>query len=279
LQVAATGVTSIAVVTITAHRSHIENLEVDGQGKSAIRGFDNSGGYTARLIRCTARACTNNGFVLALYPAWLCYATGCAGAPAFSLSNGATVVGCVAAGNSVYGFAVGSHCSAIRCLSVNNTGGTGDGFIVTADGAGLFQCTAWGNAGAGFNLSGSMFNATLTNCLSGQNGGYGYTGSGAQANTLLLHCAAGSNTSGAVNAAALVLPPESLVTLNADPCVNAAGGNYSLNNAAGGGALLKAAGVPGAFPGLSATTSYLDLGAVQSAGGGGGGTKRRVWGN
>jgi hypothetical protein len=59
------------------------------------------------------------------------------------------------------------------------------------------------------------------------------------------------------------------VSLTADPFTNTAGGDYSLNSAAGGGALCKAAGYPGAFPG-GTSTGYLDIGALQSQGSGGG---------
>jgi hypothetical protein len=50
------------------------------------------------------------------------------------------------------------------------------------------------------------------------------------------------------------------ITLTANPFTS---GNFGLNATAGGGAALKAAGYPGAFPGGS-TTGYLDVGAVQS---------------
>jgi len=78
----------------------------------------------------------------------------------------------------------------------------------------------------------------------------------------------GSNTSGARNN----LPTESTdVALTADPFVNTAGGNFALNNTAGGGAALRAVGIPGVFP-AGLTTGYMDIGAVQhqdSASGGG----------
>lgn len=54
------------------------------------------------------------------------------------------------------------------------------------------------------------------------------------------------------------------VTLTADPFTNAAAGDYSLNTAAGGGALLRGTGYPGAFPG-GLSTGHADIGAVQAA--------------
>lgn len=51
------------------------------------------------------------------------------------------------------------------------------------------------------------------------------------------------------------------ITLTADPFTNPSGGDFSLNNTAGGGALLKSAGFPGA---MAAGTGYTDVGAVQT---------------
>ena len=70
------------------------------------------------------------------------------------------------------------------------------------------------------------------------------------------------------------------VTLTADPFVNAAGGNYALNTAVGGGAACRAAGFPGAM--LDAVNiGYLDIGALQHAdpaAGAGGVSKSRIIG-
>jgi hypothetical protein len=75
----------------------------------------------------------------------------------------------------------------------------------------------------------------------------------------------GSNTSG--NYSTGIPAGAGDVTLTADPFTNSAAGDFSLNNAAGGGAACKATGFPGAFPG-GTTTGYRDIGAVQSNGGG-----------
>lgn len=58
------------------------------------------------------------------------------------------------------------------------------------------------------------------------------------------------------------------ITLTADPFTSKSSGNFSLNSTAGGGALLKAAGFPGTFPG-GTTTGYIDVGAAQSQASGG----------
>lgn len=56
------------------------------------------------------------------------------------------------------------------------------------------------------------------------------------------------------------------VALTANPFTNSAGGDFSLNSATGGGALLKSAGYPGpTFPG-GTTSSNLNIGAYQASG-------------
>lgn len=72
--------------------------------------------------------------------------------------------------------------------------------------------------------------------------------------------AIGSATSGAMNNLNAGVGD---VTLTANPCVDPANGDFSLNNTAGGGALVRAAGFP----------SYLDIGAVQHQDSGGGGAR------
>jgi hypothetical protein len=71
----------------------------------------------------------------------------------------------------------------------------------------------------------------------------------------------GSNGSGNINNLAA---GNGDVTLSAGPFTNSGGGDYSLNNTAGGGAAARGACWPGAFP-AGTTTGGLDIGAVQSA--------------
>ena len=50
------------------------------------------------------------------------------------------------------------------------------------------------------------------------------------------------------------------VTLSGDPFVSASGGNFAPNSTSGAGALVQAAGWPGA---IASSTGYIDIGAVQ----------------
>lgn len=132
------------------------------------------------------------------------------------------------------------------------------------------------NASDGIELTGSLGTApylhlSIVNNLITGNGGYGTNLSNASANAaaltfydaILQSNAYYNNTSGATNPSGLDAAGVGFgtVTLTADPFVNAAGGNYALNTAAGGGALCRGAAWPGRFPG-GLSTSYADIGAV-----------------
>jgi hypothetical protein len=58
---------------------------------------------------------------------------------------------------------------------------------------------------------------------------------------------------------------QALIVNTADPSNNAAAGDFSLNNTAGGGALLRGTALPGAYP-SGGSTSHPDVGPVQTAG-------------
>jgi hypothetical protein len=93
------------------------------------------------------------------------------------------------------------------------------------------NCVFYGNPGTavvGFSLSPT--NASRCNAF-GNNGSNGWAGS------------------------------QGDVTLTADPFVSGSTGNFALNATSGGGAALKAAGLP----------ANIDIGATQSSTGGGGG--------
>jgi hypothetical protein len=64
------------------------------------------------------------------------------------------------------------------------------------------------------------------------------------------------------------------IILTADPHVSDT--DLSPNALSGGGVLLRQAGIPGAFHGLSSTTGYLDVGAVQASATSGAGTFGQV---
>ena len=252
-QVAASGVTSVTVVTVGNHTS-ILNIKVDGQSKSTILGF--SFGRT-EAYKCTAQNCTNGGFS-AGFGLVACLATGCSTVAAFTLQG---AYRCEAYGNSVAGFVANSSSgiSLVQCLSYSNSGASSDGFSSTALNFQIVGCTAYGNGRDGFRLTGS--DAILPiDCVAEGNTGFGFNLSSATLTCIRINCAAYNNTGGATSG---TLQRDFLfVTGTATFFVDAANGNFALNNKAGGGALLRAAGF-GTFP-RGTTISLGDIGAAQS---------------
>ena len=187
----------------------------------------------------------------------------------------------MAYGNSVVGFLLGANgCACSDCLSINNTGSTSDGFqVLTSYGNQIINCTSYGNGRHGFFVTTGTGQLTIVNCYAEANTAYGYSVSAAFDALWLLNCGGGVPTSGNVNTS-LISPDQyaGFITTNASVSsfTNAASGDFSINNTAGAGALLRAAGLPGAnasnalLTGASTqTNSYLDIGAAQSQSTGG----------
>lgn len=249
--------TTLFSITTSSTGCNIRNVIADANSKTGCIGFTDGG-----ASRFTANFCKATGM-----------ATG------FSITGGGEVIGCesvshTTAGFTGAGFAIGSIArsgSAVGfsglsacsfCISQGNTGAAG--FTSYAFGSQYLNCLAYGNGSHGFDLSATFGRFTRgINLASYGNGGYGFN---CGAETMMLACAAGSNTSGSVTGSPILL--SAILALTSDPCVNAAGGNFSLNSTAGAGALLRAAGWPGVFPG-GTTTGYLDIGAAQHQDSGG----------
>lgn len=144
-------------------------------------------------------------------------------------------------------------------------------------GAGLFvslgsiypairSCTFAANGASGLSIVGDY--GLIENCIFYGNTGRGISNtSGSTYTFYVANNAFGANTVAAYSTP-LILPVAGQVTLTANPFTDSASGDYSLNSTAGGGALCKAAG----YGVASFSTSYLDIGAVQSQGSGGGGS-------
>jgi len=263
--------TSFTVVSggTTRNGCKFVNLEVNGNSNSTVRGFDD-GGRRSFFIGCTARNCTNIGFnhtggALNLY----CASIGHSSQPAFNFSatNG---VGCVARNGTSVGFSTANTVLLVDCIAYNNTGATTDGYSC----ARVLNCTAFGNGRDGFRITNSEGNVLAINCVSEGNGGWGFNGS-STLRAMMAHNRTFNNTSGGINTNLLgndaVAIDNQVYTTTA--FTNSAGGDFSLNNTATGGALCRAQGFPTTFLSTS-TPNYPDIGLAQaqpSAGGGVGG--------
>lgn len=143
---------------------------------------------------------------------------------------------------------------------------------------GVIQCTNsifYNNTADGIVAAGTFhsFEVNLVNNIFYLNAGFGLnisSGSAQMGPGLNQSNAYGNNTSGATSNSVPVGP--GAVTLTANPFTNAAGGDFSLNNTAGGGAAIKTLGFPGAIGG-SASTGFVDIGAIQTKASSGGGQK------
>ena len=180
----------------------------------------------------------------------------CGGANYALYANGATAVvrciakGCFGPGGAVF-WATGGG-AFIDCTSVGHSGAPGFGGAALAKNCLSHSGVAGGSGFGVFNL--------LEECIAYNNAGADY-GGGTSIFFRLIRCFYGKvpTNYGPENASGCV-------QLTADPCNNAAAYDFTLNNAPGGGALVKGLTVP--FPdGL--TVSRPDAGPAQTAPAGG----------
>jgi hypothetical protein len=169
-----------------------------------------------------------------------------------------------------------------NCIVVDSEG---NGVEFSSDSCAVFNnCVIWNSGlsqGHGFDMGAANTDqrvVILNNCVIGNTpAGFGFLGDADVRNGLCLDtCAFYSNASGDTSLvnASFVRDP---ITLTADPFTNSAAYDFTPNDTAGGGALLKNAGtraflgLPTAFTTL--VTTYPNVGAVQheeAASGGGG---------
>jgi hypothetical protein len=220
------------------------NFIIDGDSLTNVDGIYTASGYRILGERITVKNC-RYGFGTIPFRFYKCLADNCTRGFDDTFAVGCESYGCVT------GFYLSEtiDCIAAECSGV---GFSLDGFGTTCSHCTAYDCTD------GFDAN-SYPNECIS-CIAYGNSGYGFDGTRG-----LIACAAGSNTSGNTSTGAthnFQIP--TLIALTADPFVNAASRDFSLNNTAGGGALCRAAGMLGAFFG-GTTTGYRDIGAVQHA--------------
>jgi len=240
--------------------SHLlRNFSLDG-GSQNVNGIMSGSNLYNRVTHCLVSHCDGTN-AFSTIQCMKCKAFSCA---ASGFQSGANW-GCWADA-CVTGFSMGGGLPQTNCIASNNTG---DGFA--GNSAPLVGCTSYNNSGDGFQVSTSNRGTYLANCVTYGNGGYSYNG---MTTADLSNCASSNtDTSGRFNQTPFF--DIDGIALTADPFTNAAGGDFSLNTDAGGGALLRAAGIN-----PFGQTGFLDAGAVQheDAGGGGGGGSNFILG-
>lgn len=236
------------------------------------------GDFTDRLLYgFYVNATSANNVTARFYSCEFLYCTG-VGAAYANQSNASVFIDCwfhdnVGAG--ILGDVNAINIRADRCIFSNN--GT-FGYALTRNtsntaGALLTDCVFYNNTTAAYRhagTSGSMGPTALINCIFygiGANTNISFTAANRTDGIMIRNCAFGG--SGAFSNQNCPTG-EDAVILSADPFTNAAAGDFSLNTAAGGGALLR--GIA-RTPWLnSGTTSYKDIGAPQHQDTGGSGS-------
>lgn len=255
----ASGISTFTLISTgtSSSSNRFYNLIADGNALSASKGFAFQSTGRNHAYNCKAIDCTT-GFDSGAY-LFHCYTDGCT----TGFTSQKACFDCEAKGGTT-GFNMEAGGAGIN--SCRASGCSGDGFSGGAFANFITACTAYGCGGDGFDLSGTV--SVIASCVSYGNTGYGFR---VDASAMLLSCYAGNNGSGNLTSTSCRQSP-ALVNLTADPFTNAASFDFSPNNTAGGGALLRAGGLPGVSP-SGTSTGYRDAGMFQhqDAGGGSGG--------
>ena len=191
------------------------------------------------------------------------------GGSGYSQTGGAgivSLVGCIFSGNTGDGFVDFQSGTISQCIFSGN-GGRGLLISFNAFAQLVSNCVFYANTSDGLVMGRTGFSyefaQTAINCIFYGNGGYGLNvlSSLPLFSVWMRNCAVGSNTSGATTLDA-ARQLNTVTMTGGNPFVNAAGGDFSLNNTIGAGEACRAAGFYGVFLG-AATTGYQDIGAVQ----------------
>lgn len=260
---------SYSILTVSGGNAQkISNLIFDGNSQASITGLTSAPGLgSAAITRCAATGlatgfnvtdatvtnCTTNaattGFTGTLCTFVKCVSYGVAATVGFTITNRGSCVQCVCSGGGNFNSG-GATVAFVNCVAYNTT--SKSAFRCPASGPVVVcvNCIAYGVTGAsnyGYSAGTTSINGkSLINCAGGNNSG---GGGGGNIDTSTFYGDEIYN----------------FITLTADPFTNAAGGDFSLNNTAGGGALLRALSYPTSFPGIS-TTDYTSVGAAQLTG-------------
>lgn len=235
----------------------VENFILDGNS-TGIVGLSKTATYEVYASNVKCMRFTSHGFVNI-------HTVGCEaasnGGAGFSATVGGFIAyGCTSRSNGSNGFEISYVC---RCLSYSNSGKG------ISNPTSACENTVHGNTGDGIGgfTYGSIYQTIVVGNILTNNGGYGLN-QNLQSTTIsplidynFFGGGASINTLGARNA---VAPGPHDVTLTGDPYVDATNKDLALNNIAGCGAAVRAAGFPGLFP-AGLTRGYLDGGAVQHA--------------
>ncbi len=266
---------SFVLLTLSGGRASLGNFEFANNGTTGSSALLTTGSNSNRVFNCVfhdarGAGCLNtatNYFIDC--EAYACNAANSTSAGGFASSGTGHYLRCVSHDN-VGSFNTGFlHTGGfyIQCIADSNGWW---GFISSSGGGTIYalSCTAYNNAAGGISSGGNGGGVVgyMENNLLVNNTGYGINvGNGGGNQTLLRNNAFYNNSSGQVTSTAYTDVVGS-ITLSGVPFVDAANGDFRLNNAAGAGAACRAV-ARGNFTqtqsGYAGTTNYPDVGAVQ----------------
>lgn len=240
----AVGVATVGNRTITFERCVVNSVRGAGFNAATSAGL---------FVECEAYACNQNNGTL---PAGFNLALG-----------GSAAIRCVShdnTGNAVSGFILAQSTMCLGCIA--DTNGL-DGFQVTASNSAvqLNGCVAYGNTGAGIkSVTGGVTNIYVENCVLESNTSFGVNNSVATTIMVMRNCFTYSNNGGTGNAQTSgTIDDYGTTNLSASAFTAPTTGNFTLNNTAGGGGSVRAAG-RGTF--TQTATSYTGSASTPDGG-------------
>lgn len=252
---------NITIINAVAHGTTFRNLSFNSNGFGSS--VTNVNANSCLFYRCYAFGTGNPVFFDGTNPTYQeCEVVDNGAGIAFN--NSSTAINCKATINTGVGFSIKI---AVNCLVIGTNTSGGRGFSPST-GTVYVNCTAY-NLLIGFNGFSVGRNATCMNCLA-HTCGTGYLSVSTQGSRYLFAFACATYNCTTPYSAALqtsqMFGPDgaqlNIVNCSSDPLTNAAGGDFSLNTVAAGGALLRNKGF--GVLGISASiTSYPDIGALQ----------------
>lgn len=258
--ISAGAITGISIISLDGADGEVQtiiNIKVDGAKGTSNIGFNGTGASQEYCIKCEAINCPIQGF------------------------DAVTAIACKSSYTTTKTGAGFNLCRMELCWADHHEDGTTNATGVSiartvfsncidgVDAAGNYRtcftnCVAYNCVNSGFQNrnTATIASSSYINCIAYENGLYGWdfnvlSGCG------LVNCASGENTSGRTDGNEAY--DIGAVTLTADPFTNATGGDFSLNNTAGGGALCRQLGI-----GILGQTPGPSIGAVEFAISGGG---------
>ena len=260
------GITSVSIVSMPSQVQRFDNLIFDGSynsGVSAIR--DTANPATSTYITRS----TFKGFAESIYftpgvngEIYLCNFTENS---FYSVNTGGCFVRISHSSfyNNTYACLLGGR-NIYNCIFANNTGASSDG-IVSLGNFGVYNCIFYNNGRNGIYIenNGGVFDHTVVNNIFANNN-CGINSNISELNSVTVENNVFYNNTTSVLGRITGSNISNNLTLSANPFVDAANGNFALNNIAGAGASVRAYGSPRVFPGFINTLSYIDPGAVQN---------------